>query len=114
VEDIESALTGMLEPTIQDVDEGKAEVREIFLLAKNHMSAGCYVTEGRVTRGDLARVIRKGQLMFDGPIDSLRRFKDNVRQVTAGYECGLTIDGFSGFEINDLIEIYRQRKSGTN
>ena len=107
IEDVEAALRGLLEPTSQDVVEGQLEVRAVFDLSRSRRSAGCYVTDGHVTRGAMARVLRNGQVLFDGPIASLRRFKDDVRQVQSGYECGLTVNGFNEFEEGDIIEAHR-------
>jgi translation initiation factor IF-2 len=112
IEDIEAALGGMLEPIMTDVIEGTAEVRAVFHLPRNRESAGCYVTNGKMLRAGMARVIRKGEIMFDGPVANLRRFKDDVREVASGYECGLSIDGFHAFEEGDTIEIHRQVKAG--
>ncbi len=107
IEDVEAALRGLLEPTSQDVVEGQLEVRAVFDLSRGRRSAGGYVTDGHVTRGAMARVLRNGQVLFDGPIASLRRFKDDVRQVQSGYECGLTVNGFNEFEEGDIIEAHR-------
>ena len=112
IEDIEAALKGMLEPTYEDVVEGTIEVRAIFPLGKSRKLAGCYVTDGKVARGALARVLRGGSELFDGPINSLRRFKDDVREVATGYECGLAIDGFNDYEVGDTIETHRRRQVG--
>jgi translation initiation factor IF-2 len=111
-EDIEAALAGMLEPVSQDVVEGKLEVRALFSLRRNRWSAGCFVLDGQVTRASMARVMRNGKQLFDGPVSTLRRFKDDVRQVAAGYECGVTLDGFNDFEVGDTIEIHRQQQVG--
>ncbi len=108
IEDIEAALSGMLEPTMVDVIEGTAEVRAVFNLPRNRQSAGCYVNNGKIIRAAMARVIRNGEIMFDGPVANLRRFKDDVREVATGYECGLSIEGFHSFEEQDVIEIHRQ------
>ena len=110
-EDIEKALTGMLEPTYEDVVEGKLEIRAIFPLGKTRKTAGCYVSAGKVARASMARVMRGGKEMFDGHISSLRRFKDDVREVANGYECGLALDGFSGFEVGDIIEAHRMQQT---
>ncbi len=107
IEDVEAALRGLLEPTSQDVVEGQLEVRAVFDLSRGRRSAGAYVTDGHVARGAMARVLRNGQVLFDGPIASLRRFKDDVRQVQSGYECGLTVNGFNEFEEGDIIEAHR-------
>jgi translation initiation factor IF-2 len=112
IEDIEAALGGMLEPVMTDVIEGTAEVRAVFHLPRNRESAGCYVTNGKMLRAGMARVIRNGEIMFDGPVANLRRFKDDVREVASGYECGLSVDGFHAFEEGDTIEIHRQVNAG--
>ena len=111
-EDIEAALAGLLEPVIQDVVEGRLEVRAVFSLRKSRTSAGCYVLDGQLSRSSTARVLRNGQQLFDGPVFSLRRFKDDVRQVTAGYECGIALDGFNDYEVGDIIEAHRQQRAG--
>jgi len=110
-EDIEAALHGLLEPSIQDVVEGTAEVRAVFNLSRNRQSAGCYVTNGKLLRAAMARVIRGGETVFDGPVANLRRFKDDVREVTSGYECGLSIAGFRLFEEGDIVEVHHQVKA---
>ena len=110
-EDVEKALHGLLEPEVQDVTEGMAEVRAVFSLGRNRKSAGCYVTDGRLTRGAKGRVIRGGEVIFDGAIAGLRRFKDDVREVATGYECGVSLDGFNDFEEGDIIESHRQQRT---
>ncbi len=110
-EDVEKALHGLLEPTIQDVTEGTAEVRAVFSLGRNRKSAGCYVTDGKLTRGARGRVIRDGEMVFDGAIAGLRRFKDDVREVATGYECGVSLEGFNDFQEGDIIESHRQQRA---
>jgi translation initiation factor IF-2 len=106
-EEVERALAGLLEPVVRDVVEGKLEVRAVFSLTKTRQSAGCIVLEGRLGRNSTARVLRDGTVLFDGPVTSLRRFKDDVREVTSGYECGLALDGFSDYQVGDIIEAHR-------
>ena len=108
-EDIEKALSGLLEPETQDFVEGTAEVRAIFALGRTRKSAGCYITDGKFTRGDRARVLRAGEEIFDGSIAGLKRFKDDVREVLSGYECGVSLDGFNDFIEGDIIEAHRER-----
>ena len=108
-EDIEKALSGLLEPETQDFVEGTAEVRAIFGLGRTRKSAGCYITDGKFTRGDRARVLREGEEIFDGSIAGLKRFKDDVREVLSGYECGVSLDGFNDFIEGDIIEAHRER-----
>jgi len=111
VEDIEKALVGMLEPTYMDVVEGHAEVRAIFNVRQGEI-AGAYVTDGKLSRGAQARVLRNGESIHESSIASLKHFKENVRDMAAGFECGLGIEGFSGFEIGDIIESYIREKMG--
>ena len=109
IEDVEKALRGLLEPTIEDVVEGTAEVRVVFSLGRNRKSAGCYIKDGKFMRGARARVLRGGKEIFDGAIGGLRRFKDDVREVATGYECGVSLEGFSDFVEGDIIQAHRQR-----
>lgn len=109
-EDIQGALDGLLEPVFEAVVEGRLEVRAIFRLGKNRASAGCFVTEGEISRTSKVRVLRDSRELFDGPVANLRRFKDDVRQVAANYECGVTLSGFSEFEVGDIIEPYQERQ----
>ena len=104
-EDMEAALAGMLEPEIVETVEGRAEVRQIFRVGKNQQIAGSYVTDGRIVRGG-ARIYRNGQLIATDKVSSVRRFKDDVREVTAGFECGIALAGFHDFEEFDVIESF--------
>ncbi len=104
-EDMEAALAGMLEPEIVETVQGRAEVRQIFSVGKNQQIAGSYVTDGRMVRGG-ARIYRNGQLLASDRISSVRRFKDDVREVTAGYECGIALTGFHQLEELDIIESF--------
>ncbi len=106
VDDVEKAMKGMLSPKTREVVDGMAEVRQIFRLPGKVVAAGLYVTEGKVLRNDRTRVLRGGVVVHDGPIASLKRFKDDVREVAAGYECGLTLEDFGDFEVGDLLEFY--------
>jgi translation initiation factor IF-2 len=108
-DDLKKAMAGMLAPTVKEVVEGYAEVRNTFRLPTREVVAGVYVTDGKVTRtGQNVRVLRRGVVIHDGKISSLKRFKDDVREVTAGYECGLIVEGFNDIEIGDALEFYRQ------
>ena len=111
-DDIQAALAGMLEPVTQDVVEGQLEVRAVFSMGKTRMSAGCYVRDGQINRTSTVRVMRNGKVLFDGAVSSLRRFKDDVRQVQAGYECGVALEGFDAYEVGDLVEAHRQQRVG--
>ncbi len=110
VDDVERALKGMLEPTYIEVIEGRAEIRAIFSAGKKDKVAGVYVAEGKVSRGTPARIVRGGQVIHESTISSLKRFKDDVREVAAGFECGLGIEGFTIFQIGDIIELFRKEK----
>ncbi len=110
IEDIEAALTGMLEPTYHEVVEGHAEVIQIFKAGKNTVIAGCRITDGKITRSAQARILRKNEKVYDGKISSLRRGKDDVREVATGYECGIVLDDFTEFEIGDIIEAFVQER----
>lgn len=108
IDDIQAALKGMLEPTYREVIDGHAEVLQTFKSGKNIIIAGCRVTDGKIARSSQARVLRKDTKVFDGKIASLRRGKDDVREVAAGYECGVVIEDFNDVEIGDIIETYSQ------
>ncbi|MBI2831817.1 MAG: translation initiation factor IF-2 [Chloroflexi bacterium] len=112
-DDVEKAMKGMLEPTYVDVVEGHAEVRAVFAAGKKEKAAGVIVSDGRATRSSLVRVWRKKQLLIDSTISSLRRFKEDAKEVTAGYECGIGVKGFSEFEVGDVLEFYKKEKAGS-
>jgi translation initiation factor IF-2 len=106
VEDIKAAMEGMLEPERREVTAGTAEVRETFKVPNRGVIAGCYVLSGTVKRNATARVIRSEMVLHEGRIDSLKRFKDDVREVQTGFECGIGIAGFDDLSQGDLIEVY--------
>jgi translation initiation factor IF-2 len=110
VDDVQRALTGMLEPTYEDVIIGQAEVRAIFRVRGYGQVAGCMVTNGIITRNSQAIVVRNGEELYDGPIASLKRFQEDTREVRVGFECGIALEGFSSFEEGDLIQAYRRQK----
>ena len=109
-EDIENAMKGMLEPTYHDVTDGYAEVRAVFRLPKNEQAAGLMVTEGKVLRNSRVRLLRNGAVIYDGTISALKRFKDDVREVAQGYECGISLENFNDFEDGDTLEFYRKEQ----
>lgn len=112
VDDVDRALKGMLEPEYEDVVIGRAEVRAIFRIRRRGNVAGCYVADGEITRSALVRVLRDGEELFDGSLDSLKRFQDDVTEVRAGFECGIGVAGFDDFEEGDILEFYvRERVS---
>jgi translation initiation factor IF-2 len=110
IDDIDLALKGMLEPTFEDVTIGRAEVRAIFRIPNKKQIAGCMVTDGVAARNALIRVKRGDQVLLDGEVASLRRFKDDVREVTTGMECGVGVEGFRDFAVGDTLEFYRKEQ----
>lgn len=104
LEDIEAALKGMLAPVYEEVVTGQAEVRSLFKLSKVGTIAGCYVTDGVIERNSLVRILRNGIVVFEGKMASLKRFKDDVKEVKYGYECGITIENFNDIKEGDVIE----------
>ena len=109
-EDIKAAMKGMLAPEFVEVSLGRVEVRQTFKVSKIGTVAGCYVLEGKVTRNADVRLVRDGAVVYEGKIDSLKRFKDDAREVTAGYECGLTIEKYAGIQDGDIIEVYKMEE----
>lgn len=107
IEEIEAALKGMLEPEYREVILGRAEIRQIFKISKVGTIAGGMVLEGKIVRGGDVRLIRGGVVVYEGKIDSLRRFKDDVREAAAGYECGLTLERFNDIKEGDIVENYK-------
>ena len=110
IDDVDRALKGLLEPEYQKVVMGHAEVRAVFRIRRHGNVAGCYITDGEVTRNAWARVLREGQELFDGPLSSLKRFQDDVTQVRAGFECGISLAGFDDFQVGDVLEFYREEQ----
>jgi translation initiation factor IF-2 len=110
LEDIDAALKGMLDPEFEEVVTGFAEVRQTFKVSKVGTIAGCYVTEGVIERNSLVRILRSGVVVFEGKMATLRRFKDDVKEVKAGYECGITIASFNDIKEGDVIEASVERE----
>ncbi len=106
IEDVEAALKGMLEPTYEEVVVGHAEIKQIFKASGIGNIAGAIVVEGRITRNSKVRITRDGEQIFEGPLASLKRFKDEVKEVKAGYECGLVFENFGDIKEEDKIEAY--------
>jgi translation initiation factor IF-2 len=111
VEDVKSALEGLLEPEISEEITSTIEVRNTFRVPKVGTVAGCYVVSGKVIRNDLAKIYREDKLIHETRIASLKRFKDDVREVTAGFECGIGLEGFDDIKVGDIIETYKQVKT---
>jgi len=106
IDDIKLAFKGMLEPEVKRIDKGKAEVREIFKLPKIGVVAGSYVLEGEVERGDLVNVIRDGKVIHEGRVATLHRFKEDVKKVASGYECGIKLEEYQELAKGDVMEFY--------
>jgi translation initiation factor IF-2 len=107
VDEVKSAMVGLLPPTVTEEFHGRAEVRETFLVPRVGTIAGCYVSEGKVNRSDMCRLVRDGVQVYEGKIGSLKRFKDDAREVASGFECGIGIDGYNDVKISDVIETYQ-------
>ncbi|WP_026485879.1 translation initiation factor IF-2 [Caldanaerobius polysaccharolyticus] len=106
IDDIEKALKGLLEPEYREVYLGRAEVRQLFKVSGLGTIAGCYVLDGKITRTASVRLVRDGAVVYEGKIISLKRFKDDVREVAAGYECGLMLEKFNDIKESDIIEAF--------
>src|SRR5437016_343273 len=105
--DIKAAMEGLLEPTLKERMLGRAEVRQVFMIEKVGAMAGCYVTDGTIVRaGASVRVVRDGVVVYEGRLGSLRRFKDDVKEVQAGYECGITVENFNDIKPGDRFEVF--------
>jgi len=107
---VRNAMAGLLDPILEEEAMGQAEVRDTFQVPKVGTVAGTYVIDGRVVRGAKARVVRDSRVIYDSRISTLRRFKDDVREVKAGFECGLSIDNFNDIKIGDVIEVYEVKE----
>ena len=107
IEDVEKALKGMLAPKFTEVYLGKAEVREVFKISGVGQVAGCYVTEGKIARNSKLRIYRDDVMICEGNVLQLKRFKDDVKEVAQGYECGISIERFNDIKVGDFIESYQ-------
>lgn len=110
IEDIEAALSGMLEPEFEEVVTGQAQVREVYKISKIGTVAGSYVTDGTIIRNSGMRVLREGIVIFEGKMSSLKRFKDDVKEVRQGYECGISIENFNDIKVGDVLEAFRDKE----
>jgi translation initiation factor IF-2 len=110
IEDIEKAMLGLLAPEFEEIVTGDAEVREVYSVPRVGKVAGCYVLNGTITRGSKVRFLRDGTVIWKGAIASLRRFKDDVREVAAGFECGIGLTDFQNLQPGDVIETYEDRE----
>ncbi|OPY65593.1 MAG: Translation initiation factor IF-2 [Syntrophorhabdus sp. PtaU1.Bin050] len=110
IDDVKKAMEGLLEPKVVETDIGKVEVRKVFTVSKIGTVAGSYVLEGKITRNAFVRLKRNGDDVFTGKISSLKRFKDDVKEVLAGYECGVSLEGFNDIREGDILEPFIQEK----
>ena len=110
VDEVKQALSGLLAPEEREVELGRAEVRATFRVPRLGMVAGCYVTQGTITRGSRIRLVRDGTVVYDGRVASLRRFKDDVREVQEGFECGIGLENFQDVKEGDVLEAYEVRE----
>lgn len=110
LDDVKKAMVGLLEPTREESNLGRVEVRDTFTIPKVGTIAGCYVTGGTIRRNAYARLLRDSRVIHEGKMSSLRRFKDDVREVQAGFECGIGLEGFNDVKIGDVIEVYEMKE----
>jgi translation initiation factor IF-2 len=108
IEDVKDAILGMLAPKMEEKIVCNVEIREIFKISKVGTIAGCMVLDGTITRNTKVRVIRDGIVVYSGTLGSLKRFKDDVKEVKAGYECGLNIENFNDIKVGDIVEGYEE------
>ena len=108
IDEVKEAMEGMLSPEIKEQVIGNVEIRETFKITKVGTIAGCMVLTGKVTRNSKIRLLRDGIVKFEGELESLKRFKDDVKEVTKGYECGLNIKGYNDIETGDILEVYEE------
>ena len=110
IEEIEAAMKGMLAPKFKEVALGEAEVRQVYKITGVGIVAGCYVTEGKVARNAQIRLVRDGIVIHEGVMNSLQRFKDSVKEVARGYECGIGIEKYSDIKEGDIIEAFQMEQ----
>ena len=110
IKDVKDAIVGMMDTLFEEHILGRADVREVFQISKVGAVAGCYVTDGRVERGKPVRVVRDGVVVYEGTISSVRRFKDDVKEVQSGYECGITVEKFNDIKAEDVLECYEMEE----
>ena len=106
IDDVKQAMRGMLTPKTREVELGRAEVRQVYKISNVGVIAGCYVLNGKVARNALIRVVRDGIVLVEDKIDSLRRFKDDVKEVAQGYECGIGLEKFNDIKEGDILESF--------
>jgi len=110
VDDVRNAMEGMLAPIVREEVTGRAEVRDVFKVTRVGTVAGCYVTDGKATRNSKVRLVRDNVVIYDGELSSLKRFKEDAKEVATGYECGMTIAGYNDIKVGDVMELYTLRQ----
>ena len=110
IADVRAAMEGLLEPEVKETATGKAQVRQVFKVTKAGTVAGCMVTEGKAVRGGKVRLVRDNIIVYEGTVGSLKRFKEDAREVEKGYECGISLENFSDTRVGDLLEFFSQEK----
>lgn len=108
IEDVDKALKGMLEPVYEKLVTGHAEIRAVFHIRRRGNVAGCLMVDGEATRSSKVRVLRDGEELFVGHLDSLKRFQEDVSEVKAGFECGIGVAGYDGYQVGDVLEFYKE------
>jgi translation initiation factor IF-2 len=106
VDEVKAAMSGMLAPEKREQSLGLVEIRQVFLVSKVGAIAGCYVLEGLVKRGSSVRLLRNNVVVWTGELDSLKRFKDDAKEVKSGFECGLSLKGYNDIQVGDQLEIF--------
>ena len=110
IEDIQAAMSGLLDPELKDEDTGKAEIREVYKISGVGSVAGCYVTSGKIFRNSKVRIVRDGIIIQECEILALKRFKDDVKEVNSGFECGMSFVNYNDIKVGDVIEAYIQKE----
>ena len=110
VDDIRKAMEGLLEPVLKEKYLGRAEIREVFSVPKVGNVGGCYVLDGKIQRNAQVRLLRDNVVVYEGKLDSLRRFKDDVKEVATGYECGMNLENYNDIKTGDIIEAFEMEK----
>jgi translation initiation factor IF-2 len=110
IDDVKLAMEGMLEPEYEEAVTGHAEVRALFKFSKVGIIAGCFVKDGKMVRGSKIRIFRNEEKIYEGKLESLKRFKEDARSVEQNFECGISISGYTNFEVGDIIEAFEMRE----
>ena len=113
INDVKDAMSGMVAPKYKEVVQGRVEIRQVMKFAKL-IIAGSYVLEGKITNNSKVRILRDNIVIYDGEVDTLRRFKDDVKEVATGYECGLTVKDFRDYREGDVLEVYTMEEIATD